>query len=340
MKKEKDQNREHNSPKWWLFGGTSSAAVFGSLAALLHLKKKEDKKEMNKKVKKLISAKKTFIVLLCILICCVILTACLLASRLERYFYSRSSDMEIDLLGTEPGYAMDDGSGKEVFSAESDLTLFHVSYANDKGELTAFSSAGDRIVAPGTDGQYTIRLKNTGDVQLYFTLTLDGFFSTNKEHRIPICVRLKGIDGDYLIGSETEWTPIDKLRNISDTGSLDPKATHLYTLEWKWPYESGMDDLDTMLGSGVILDNPTADVNFTMAARTTAMAPANTRPVFTIISEYVFPVLLVILMVLLIWAIVMLIRYRTNEKKRAKKQIRESKPESPLDIDINTDNLV
>ena len=340
MKKEKDENRESKSPKWWLFGGTSSAVLFGSLSALLHLKKKEDKREMKKKVKKLISTKKTFIILLSILICCVVLTACLLASRLERYFYSRSSDMEIDLLGSEPGYVMDDGSGNEVFSAESDLTLFHASYANEAGELTAFSSSGDHIVAPGTEGQYTIRLKNTGDTLLYFTLTLDGFFSTDQDHHIPICVRLKGIDGDYLIGGKDEWTPIDQLRNISDTGSLEPKATHLYTLEWMWPYESGMDDLDTMLGGGVILDNPTADVNFTMAARTTAMAPANTRPVFTIISEYVFPVVLVIVIALLIWAIVMLIRYRTNEKKRAKKHILENKPESPLDIDINTDNIV
>ena len=271
MKKEKDQSREQKSSKWWLFGGTSSAVLFGSLSALLHLKKKEDKKEMNKKVKKIISAKKTFIILLSILLCCVVLTACLLASRLERYFYSRSSDMEIDLIGTEPGYVMDDGSGNEVFASDAEVTLFHASYANDAGELTAFSSKGDHIVAPGTEGQYTIRLKNTGDVQLYFTLSLDGFFSTEKEHRIPICVRLKGIDGDYLIGGENEWTPIDQLRNISDTGSLDPKTTHLYTLEWMWPFESGMDDLDTMLGSGVILDDTNMDVNFTMAARTTAI---------------------------------------------------------------------
>ena len=44
---------------------------------------------------------------------------------------------------------------QQIWSTDTSIDLFHIRYANGYGEISVQGENGDKIVAPGTDGQYT-----------------------------------------------------------------------------------------------------------------------------------------------------------------------------------------
>ena len=313
----KKTNSNQNENKTWA-GATAGAIIAGSVATAFSRFKHTSKL----KTKKLLLVRKWFIFTVVFLIACVLLTTFLLIGHLDQYLYIKEHNVEIDLL-EEPGFVMDDGSGNMVFSTESTDTLFHASYYADDGQtLNVLSAEGDDVIAPGTSGEYVFRLKNTDRVPLIYSVVLDGFFSVeNTEYLIPVLVRMKGQDGSYLIGSDTEWSSISELKNISDAGTLRGRASRTYTLEWMWPFESGDDALDTMLGNGTmgVGGAPTqefgANVDFSLQIETVAMLPVEDRAPFTIFFDRVFPYLLTLCVILLITTLVIVFKYRYSDRK-------------------------
>ncbi len=297
---------------------TVGAILAGGVAGILSRNKKRNKRHE----RSFLSARKWFIFTVVFLVICVIATTFLLIGQLDQYLYKKETNIEIDLLA-EPGFEMDDGSGNMAFSTVSQDPIFHAFYTGEDGEtLTVVSADGDAVVAPGTSGEYVFRIRNTDKIPVIYSVVLDGFFSIeDTEHLIPILVRMKGNEGDYLIGSETEWSPISKLKNISDAGTLKGKTSRYYTIEWMWPFESGNDALDTMLGNGDLkVDGaptlgPDEDLEFSIQIETLAMLPVEDRSTFTIFFERSLPILLALAIVLLITALVMVFKYRYSDKR-------------------------
>jgi hypothetical protein len=239
----------------------------------------------------------------------------------NRFLYRKKTDVEIDLLAT-PSIEMNDESGNKAFSSVTADSMFQATYAGTDGKTpVVISSDGKSVIAPGTSGEYVFELENTGDVPLVYSVTLDGFFSVeNSDSILPICVRMKGQEGDYLIGSDTSWEPLAKLNNISDAGTLKERTSRYYTIEWMWSFDGSNDILDTILGNGT-LDEGThgtlehdENLDFTLQIETFAMMPVEDRTPMTLFFDCAFPILLVVSLVLLIGTLVAVFKYRRTHK--------------------------
>lgn len=165
-------------------------------------------------------------------------------------FASESSSSSADM----PDSVMQDN--ETVWSGETEINIFSLSYDNATGETTVESDYGDKVIAPGTSDQYYFRIENDGSGTVEYTMaaerdasfTLDGEACT-----IPVQIKLSDGGNTYLAGSANAWADVDDLDSVSDSGVLSAGYYTQYTLDWQWPYEQEDteegDAFDTMLGN-------------------------------------------------------------------------------------------
>lgn len=134
-----------------------------------------------------------------------------------------------------------------VWSADTNIEIFKLSYVNGEGVFTVNSDSADKLIAPGTENGYTFTLENTGDVSLDYKMTMEAYV-TGTELSIPVVVRVVDVTGEYHLGGEDEWADVLDLNQVNETATIGAGKTATYTLEWQWPFE-GDDDYDTMLGN-------------------------------------------------------------------------------------------
>lgn len=152
----------------------------------------------------------------------------------------------------------------KVWETNTEVDIFKIRYENGEAKVTV-DGGGDKVIAPGTDNAYTFYLKNTGDVELDYTLNMEAYF-TPADVQIPVEVKLKGYDGSYLVGDENNWIDVLALNGIEDNASIEVNRYAYYTLEWQWPYESGNDAFDTYLGNRAVDE----DLTLTIVIKTVA----------------------------------------------------------------------
>lgn len=163
----------------------------------------------------------------------------------------------------KPGFeASDDNT---VWSTNTQVEIFRISYVNGEQIITVNSDNGDKIIAPGTENSYTFKLKNTGNVALDYTVEVDAYF-TPADIEIPITGRLNRYDGKWVVGGKDEYAKVSVLDTAEDKATLGAGKYTYYTLDWLWPFESGNDELDTMLGNLATEQ----DLTFTIVIKTTA----------------------------------------------------------------------
>ena len=153
-----------------------------------------------------------------------------------------------------------------VWESDTQVDIFRVSYTNGAGEITAAGGSG-RVIAPGTENTYCFRLKNNTLNYGDYSLTLEAFFTGNDGVTVPVEARLNGAGG-YLYGDETQWLPVEGLNGLADSGTLGAGSMAEYTLEWRWPFESGQDETDTLLG----IRSAASDITLTIRILTDAVA--------------------------------------------------------------------
>ncbi|MBQ8403329.1 MAG: hypothetical protein IJX55_02755 [Clostridia bacterium] len=168
------------------------------------------------------------------------------------------------LVPKEPSASVGDGTGA-AWETSTDIDIFS---ARDENGNIVVSAAGDqvgddKIIAPGTQGNYKFYVNNNGNVALDFdvtfkaTLTADGV--PVKIGDFPVQVRLSNHTGKYIAGSETEWLSLEEFGDTTDFGLVEgytvdagvvgKDSYYSYTLEWRWLYEGGNDELDTYFGT-------------------------------------------------------------------------------------------
>ena len=159
---------------------------------------------------------------------------------------------------------------QRVWETDTRVDIFKIQYENDEAYVTV-DGGDDKLLAPGTSNEYTFYLKNTGDVKLDYTLTLEAFF-TPAEQPLPVEVKLKGYDGTYLVGSEDAWSDVLVLNDVKDKASINVNRYAYYTLEWQWPFERGEDEFDTYLGNRAVNE----DLTLTIVIKTVATGDDST----------------------------------------------------------------
>ena len=111
-------------------------------------------------------------------------------------------------------------------------------------------------------------------------MEMEAYF-TPSTHAIPVVARLKGYDGNYIIGGDEQWNDVLDINNATDAATLNVNCYAYYTLEWQWPYEGGNDEYDTFLGNKATEE----DLTLTIVIRTTATGEDMTTEVIRTDAE-------------------------------------------------------
>ena len=157
------------------------------------------------------------------------------------------------------------GDNQTRWDTDTQIELFKVSYENGEQIITVHSDDGDKVIAPGTENTYTFKLKNTGDVALDYKVKVEAC-CTPADAGIPVTGRLCRYDGEWVVGGKENYVPAAQLNNAADRATIGAGKFTYYTLDWRWAFESGNDELDTLLGS-MAKDQ---DISFTIVIKTTA----------------------------------------------------------------------
>ena len=166
-------------------------------------------------------------------------------------------------LTARPGFTASDDN--TVWEGQTEVDIFKISYNGTNGEITVRSQDGKKVLAPGTSNLYRFALHNTGNVSLDYTMSMEAYFS-NEEYAIPVIVRVTDWQGNYLAGSAESKDDVLALNDVAQAGVIAAGNIYAYTLEWEWPFESGDDAYDTMLGN-LAVDQ---DITLTIVINTTA----------------------------------------------------------------------
>ena len=158
-------------------------------------------------------------------------------------------DKDEDKFVAEPGMEV---NGQAVDgSVKADVEIFKASYVNAEGDISVKSLGGDKVVAPGTSNSHKIKVTNTGNCALDYTLHVKDLFpEIPDEKEIPIEIRIRDYNGTYVVGGKNDWVELADLDATCDSGVVGKKCYVFYTLEWRWPFENGddADMYDTLLG--------------------------------------------------------------------------------------------
>lgn len=131
-----------------------------------------------------------------------------------------------------------------------EIQVFYAEYGKD-GEITVKSAFGDKVIAPGTENQYDIYVRNIGKVPISYVLEAESRITVDvngEQIEIPIEASFYTPRNSYLLGGEESLENLGKLDGVKDSSGLSPEHQAKYTLCWSWPFD-GDDEFDTMLGN-------------------------------------------------------------------------------------------
>lgn len=136
---------------------------------------------------------------------------------------------------------------QEGWLSETKLEIFRIRYEGEKG-MTVEGTDGSKVIAPGTSNEFVFTLKNTENNLLDYEMTMEAVV-TGTEYSLPVRVRLRDDNGNYLLGDAGHTEGVMKLNTVRTQQKLSAERYAQYFLEWEWPFEQGDDAYDTMLGN-------------------------------------------------------------------------------------------
>ena len=154
------------------------------------------------------------------------------------------------IVGKNPSVEMGDEESK--WEAGKQVNIFDAEYKNGEGATTVISQDGTKLIAPGTQTTYKFTMQNNGNMAVVYETDLDFILKIGGEvvsdYEFPLTVRLVNQNGEYVIGSETEWVQVAKASLARHPGLLGANSYETFELQLYWQFEGGNDELDTLYG--------------------------------------------------------------------------------------------
>jgi len=129
----------------------------------------------------------------------------------------------------------------------SGTTLDLFSHAFDTNIITGAGT--QKIIAPGVDGDFTLKVENKGDVAAEMTFDFD---VSGDASNAPIEYKLKDVEGQTWGNLDALKTALDELEKMKNVAAGTGTAEQ--TVEWRWPLDGSdvygtNDEEDTELGT-------------------------------------------------------------------------------------------
>ena len=138
---------------------------------------------------------------------------------------------------------------KEIWDLDTKIDIFSISKENEDGQIIVESSDGSKVIAPGMEGTYRFQINNKGNIAVDAKTQLDiSFIVENLEfENLPIEVKFSNYKGENLNGGG--WIIVDKFNQCVDELVIGKNSYVYYQLDWRWAFELGNDEFDTLLGN-------------------------------------------------------------------------------------------
>ena len=203
-------------------------------------------------------------------------------------------------------------------NAETRFNVVSLEYSNETGEVTVIGADGEKVIAPGTNVEYTVRLRNADKTALDYEILPRADF--HSEYTIPVLVRVIGPNETYVAGGADRWITLEELNGASARSTLLKGEAVEYLFQWKWPFESGDDDYDAFLGNKVHDETIGVTISFETYATANTTLDVNGGAFGNVYGN---TALLIIFVILLLAAIIVLLISKLSGKRR------EDEPTSP-----------
>ena len=157
--------------------------------------------------------------------------------------------LNTDILFIEPKTPETEIADNEcVWSEDTQINIFRIKEVNENGEIVVESSTGDKIIAPGMEGEYGFEIRNIGNMAVDTKTVLSVEFKADglEYDTLPIEVRLINFKGEDLFGNG--WINIKDYEECIDELTIGRNSYANYKFYWRWAFESGDDVFDTLLG--------------------------------------------------------------------------------------------
>ena len=136
-----------------------------------------------------------------------------------------------------------------IWSENAEITIFETSKVNENGDVVVESNNGEKIIAPGMEGNYRFEIKNLGKFAVDTKTIVTCKFTVNDEiyENCPIEVRFTNYRGENVTNGG--WINVNEITNFMDELTIAKRSYIYFNLDWRWVYEGGDDELDTLLGN-------------------------------------------------------------------------------------------
>ena len=127
-----------------------------------------------------------------------------------------------------------------------DNSMPRIVLGDSEGLITADREIGvfDETIHPGSEGKFDYEIINPHGKAMSYTMDVDQYYNNEIIEDFPMRYKLK-MNNQYLATLDN-WVESHSLEFESLV--IEPDSTTGFTLEWSWPFESGNDEYDTLLG--------------------------------------------------------------------------------------------
>lgn len=191
------------------------------------------------------SFNKSLVVLSIILLVLVLISLTILLTRLGKVLPNDGNVFYVDPNLDNVEY----GDDEQIWDLQTEIKIFSVAYSNQTGEVYVEALNGEKVIAPGTEGRYKFEIRNLSNLALSAKTILDTeFYVENmKFDNLPIELCLTDYEGNYV--TPNGWVSVSEFEQCISELTIGRKSYVYYNLDWRWPYESSADDVDTLLGN-------------------------------------------------------------------------------------------